>query len=145
MSSPDAPESSERERRLEEILAAILAAEDAGHPPELEELLTQHPDLADELRAFLGAYDRVRVLAAPLRTVASAAGGAAEMTDRDVGSSRPAPHQPVGVTTEMTDALKATVELLSQPADDPDATAPVIPDAPHEGDRLDTGTRIRYF
>jgi serine/threonine-protein kinase len=145
MSDSSLPESSESERRLEEILAAFLAAEDAGQSPELESLLKQHPDLAVELRAFLGVYDRVRVLAAPLRAVASVAGGPAELADRDVVSTLPASHQPVGITTEMTDAITAIVNVEAGPTDDPDATAPVIPEAPPECDLLDAGTRVRYF
>jgi serine/threonine-protein kinase len=146
MSSPSSPESSERERRLEEILAAVLAAEDAGQTPELESLLTQHPDLADELRAFLGAYDRVRALAAPLRAVAGAAGSLAAITERDAGSNRLASPQPAAVPSETTtEALEATVELTHNAADDPDATAPVTPNDPLERDLLDAGTPVRYF
>jgi len=48
MLDPRRPEASERERRLDEILAGFLAAEDAGQLPELEAILIQHPDLADE-------------------------------------------------------------------------------------------------
>jgi serine/threonine protein kinase len=40
------------EERVNEVIAAYLEADRAGEPPDHEELLAQHPDLADELRAF---------------------------------------------------------------------------------------------
>ena len=49
---------SERERRLEEILAALLAAEDAGQPSMREVILAQNADLADELGVSSGARSR---------------------------------------------------------------------------------------
>jgi hypothetical protein len=145
MADPSSPESTERERRLEEILAAYLAAEDAGQAPEPEALITRFPDLADELCAFLQELERIRSLAAPLRAVAGAAGDPAELTDPEVGPTRPALPQPVGITTQTTHSLKTTVVLTLQPADDPDATAEVTPDDPPTSDVLDGGTRIRYF
>src|SRR4051812_39321383 len=41
-----------RDPKLESILHGYLQAVDAGQPPDREELLRQHPELADELRAF---------------------------------------------------------------------------------------------
>jgi serine/threonine-protein kinase len=145
MADPSSPESTERERRLEEILAAYLAAEDAGEAPEPEALITRFPDLADELRAFFQELDRIRSLAAPLRAVAGAAGDPADLTEPEVRPTHPASPQPVGIATETTHALKTTVELTPPSADDPDATAEVALDAPPARDVLDGGTRIRYF
>ena len=44
--------SSERQQRLERALANYLHAVEAGSPPDRDELLKQHPDLADDLRSF---------------------------------------------------------------------------------------------
>jgi WD40 repeat protein len=48
----------ERERRLDEVLAAYLEAAEAGRAPDREAFLAQHPDLTDELRAFLDDRER---------------------------------------------------------------------------------------
>jgi len=145
MLDPSRPEASERERRLEEILAAFLAAEDAGQPPELEAILLQHPNLADELRSFFQEHDRIGRLAAPLRAVAGAGGTAVETTEGDAESTLAASPRPAGRPPETTEALKATVDLRTQCVDDPDATAPVTPDATVERDPIESGTRVRYF
>jgi serine/threonine-protein kinase len=61
----------ERERRLHEILADYLEAEEAGRAPDRAELLARHPEFAAELRAFFDDHDRARHLApAPARAPA---------------------------------------------------------------------------
>ena len=144
MSEPSHDETSAHERRLEEVLAALLAAEDAGRPLLRDVVLAQNAELADELRAFLGADDRVRILAAPLRAVA-VAGGAAATTERDsvptVADSPPC----AGLTAEATETLCAIVDSTIGPADDPDATAPNSPNGTVEGELNERGTRVRYF
>src|SRR5262249_34343426 len=49
---------SEREQRVNEAIAAYLEAAEAGRAPGREEFLARHPDLADELGAFLADRDR---------------------------------------------------------------------------------------
>src|SRR5437868_7158200 len=62
-----APESSSaREERVIEAIAEYLEAAEAGRAPERDEFLARHPDLADELRAFLDDRDRFARAAAPL-------------------------------------------------------------------------------
>src|SRR5438093_843073 len=61
---------SDRERRLEEVLAAYLQAVEAGTPPDPAVLLAQHPDLAAELAVFLSNRGRIDGLAEPLRSPA---------------------------------------------------------------------------
>ena len=61
---------SDRERRLDQAIAAYLAAEDAGHPPGRDDFLTKDPELADGLRSFFHENDRISRLAAPLREAA---------------------------------------------------------------------------
>jgi WD40 repeat protein/tetratricopeptide (TPR) repeat protein len=60
------PQDSSHEDRVNEVLAAYLDAAAAGKAPTREELLARHPDLADELAAFLKDHHRAQELAAPL-------------------------------------------------------------------------------
>ena len=64
---PRQPGESSRERRLHEVIAAYLAAVEAGQSPDRDELLARHPDLAAELREFLVDHDRMRQAAGVLR------------------------------------------------------------------------------
>jgi WD40 repeat protein/HEAT repeat protein/tRNA A-37 threonylcarbamoyl transferase component Bud32 len=63
MTSEHAPHPSEQ--RLEEILAVYLEAARCGQAPERAELLARHPDLAEELAAFLDDHERLQHLAGP--------------------------------------------------------------------------------
>jgi hypothetical protein len=58
---------SSREDQVNALLAAYLDAAAAGRPPDRQELLARHPDLAAELTAFFAEDDQVRRLAEPLR------------------------------------------------------------------------------
>ncbi len=58
---------SEREQRLERVLADYLHAVEAGTPPDRADLLAQHPDLAGDLRSFLQNRDAVERMAEPIR------------------------------------------------------------------------------
>ncbi len=69
---------SERDRRLEEVLAAYLRAAEAGQPPERETWLAEHPDLADELRSFLDNRAQLQALAAPAPAAGEATVGLEE-------------------------------------------------------------------
>src|SRR5262245_4024961 len=48
---------SDRERRVDEAIAAYLRAHEAGAAPGREAFLAQHPDLRDELASFLDACE----------------------------------------------------------------------------------------
>jgi serine/threonine-protein kinase len=52
-----------REERVNEAIAAYLAAEDRGCPPDRREFLGRYPDLVTELKAFLADYDGLGGLA----------------------------------------------------------------------------------
>jgi WD40 repeat protein/predicted Ser/Thr protein kinase len=53
---PDSPAG--RDERVNDAVAEYLEAAEAGRAPGREEFLARHPDLADELRAFLDDRDR---------------------------------------------------------------------------------------
>ena len=53
---------SERERRLESVLAKYIEAADAGQAPPRDQLLAQHPDLADELTQFFANQEGLGAL-----------------------------------------------------------------------------------
>jgi eukaryotic-like serine/threonine-protein kinase len=61
---------SPRQRRLEEVIAAYLAAAEKGRTPDRADLLAKNPDLAADLRAFFEDHDRVRQVAGPMRALA---------------------------------------------------------------------------
>ena len=55
-----------RETRLNDVLAAYPEAERLGRPPDRDALLTQHPDLAEDLRSFFRDKDGFARMAEPL-------------------------------------------------------------------------------
>jgi tetratricopeptide (TPR) repeat protein/tRNA A-37 threonylcarbamoyl transferase component Bud32 len=141
MSSAGPAEPSERERQMQEIIAAFLAAEDAGQRPDPAVVLKAHPELADELGAFFRSYDRIGRLAAPLRAVAREV----EITEQDPGTAFSASPGPPGGVPEATQASPATGALAPSPPEDRDATAPVTPDGASDNELLEPGSRVRYF
>src|SRR5262245_5922044 len=61
------PDSGSNEQRLQEILHSYLQAIDAGKASDQEEIVRQHPDLADELRAFFADQKKLDLLAKSMR------------------------------------------------------------------------------
>src|SRR5262249_31686929 len=64
--SSDTGEPTERERRLEEVLAGCLRAAEGGATLDREEVLARHPDLAGELREVFANPDALGPFAEPL-------------------------------------------------------------------------------
>jgi tRNA A-37 threonylcarbamoyl transferase component Bud32 len=71
MSSQDEPVS-EHEQEVNRVIAAYLEAERLGQAPDREELLRQHPHLAEELCSFFADRDRLARLGESLATVPTA-------------------------------------------------------------------------
>jgi WD40 repeat protein/tetratricopeptide (TPR) repeat protein len=62
---------SPQEQKLQAVLLAYLQAVDAGEVPDRQELLRNHAELADELRAYFADQDRLERAAEPLRIKAA--------------------------------------------------------------------------
>jgi hypothetical protein len=71
MSNEDAV--SERECRVNRVLADYLEAQRLGRAPDREELLRRHPEVADELRSFFADQDGFGRLAEPIAAPAAPA------------------------------------------------------------------------
>ena len=63
--STEPTSSSERERRLHEVLLAYEEALEAGRAPDRREWLDRHPEFAAELEAFFANRDHLDRLARP--------------------------------------------------------------------------------
>ena len=62
---------SDRETRVDEIVAGYLRDAEAGRAPDRKDLLARHPDLADDLAEFFADRDRIEHWARPFREGAS--------------------------------------------------------------------------
>jgi eukaryotic-like serine/threonine-protein kinase len=58
---------SDREERRNQVLLGYVEALEAGREPDRGQLLAEHPDLRQDLEAFLAGHDEVARLTAPLR------------------------------------------------------------------------------
>ncbi len=102
------PTATEREQRLNEVMAAYVQAADAGQAPDRAEILARHPDLAADLEAFFADHDRLNRLAEPLRAVAVETGGPG-----DHGRPR-TPGSPSGTTAEGPAGTAAVSETVDR-------------------------------
>jgi serine/threonine protein kinase len=64
---PDAPSPSQRDERLEQILADYLHSVEAGNAPDRAELISRHPDLAADLGSFFRNRDAMHRMAEPIQ------------------------------------------------------------------------------
>ncbi len=87
---PDTPSPSERDERLERILAAYVHAVEAGTAPDRAELLKQYPDLAADLGSFFRNRDAMEHIAQPIKEQSPALAetiGASETPNTGVGTT----------------------------------------------------------
>ncbi len=131
MSDPTTP-SADRQRQLEEAMAAYLMAADAGRAPDAGDFLASFPDMRAELEAFLTDRAGLARLVEPLRGAPVQAGKSQpEATLATAPASMLATVGPTGATGDRTaDAAEPTRTV----SDAPEATG--HPSEP---------TRIRYF
>ncbi len=67
------PPPPDRKEQLDDVVAEYLESIDSGAPPDLENLLKRHPDLAEELKAFFASDRQLHQLALRLSPAISAA------------------------------------------------------------------------
>jgi len=95
-----ADDSAVRERQVDEIIAAYLAAVDAGQASDRREWLARYPEFAAELRVFFADHDQVDQMASPLRPVPQGAPAAIETVSvapgGTVSEQQPAPRRRFG-------------------------------------------------
>jgi WD40 repeat protein len=97
-----------REGRLDELIAAYLEAAEAGRAPDPGEWLARHPDLADDLRAFLADRDHFARAAGELAPPATPPAHAGDAPTLAPGEALPAP-SPLGTVRHFGD-----YELLAE-------------------------------
>ncbi len=54
--------SDDRSERLNQVIADYLAAVQAGEASGRDDFLSQHPDLADDLKSFLADHDQMQAV-----------------------------------------------------------------------------------
>ena len=72
MSDQSTSNKSDRQVKLERVLADYLHAVEKGQPLDRQALIAAHPDLADDLQSFFRNHDSIGRLAMPLKAAADA-------------------------------------------------------------------------
>jgi WD40 repeat protein len=108
------------EQRVDVVIAAFLEAVASGKTPDRQQILAQHPDLAQELAAFFADHDAVQQFAQPGRPAAGAF--------PQEPPSQPLRDEP---TSQPPGAAPAIAETVTLPPRDDSPPAP--------------GTKVRYI
>src|SRR5262245_13996398 len=118
---PQRDDSSERERRVADVLADYFAAVESGRAPDRQALLAEHPELAAELAGDCEQGEGSGRLVEPLRPVAAAAGA----TDHADETASLQPEGQEAGPRELGGTTQANLDTTA-----PDAGTPPPPGGP---------------
>jgi eukaryotic-like serine/threonine-protein kinase len=136
----------DRERRLGEVLATYFAAVEAGSGLTPQELVAQHPELAEELEGFFADQERFGRVVAPLRRVAQAARAeAATLSGAESTSPSRAEIPRAAPTTSQSEGQGLIPDRIADTVDQADDSGPVAAEGLDTDADLSRGTSVRYF
>jgi hypothetical protein len=134
------------DKHLNEIIAEYLQAVELGNAPDRDELIGQHPDLADDLKSFFANHDKMRELADPPEPVAQAEERSEAPTippralDSEAATIPPSRPSSETATIPPTPGFQGAVEEATAPPRDLDTSGPDSDQAAPP-----VGTKVRYF
>ncbi len=108
----DPPADIDRDERVDQIIADYLSAQARGEAPEPDELMAEHPDLADSLRSFFANDDAMRKVA-----------GSPDESAEDLPTIPPSPGNEDPATLPPANAIQDTATI---PPTEPRTASPEV-------------------